>query len=97
MSFFLASCPSRSTRFRYSTRSWRPLGRQLRVTFSRPMPSYCPTCKTELPSGQKFCSKCGKGVEPQGCAKCGAKLELNAKFCGGCGAKVEPPKPADEK
>jgi curli biogenesis system outer membrane secretion channel CsgG len=65
--------------------------------FSRPMPSYCPTCKTELPSGQKFCSKCGKGVEPQGCAKCGAKLELNAKFCGGCGAKVEPPKPADEK
>jgi curli biogenesis system outer membrane secretion channel CsgG len=64
--------------------------------FSQPLPSYCPTCKTELPSGQKFCTKCGKGIEPQGCAKCGAKLEVNAKFCGGCGAKVEPPKPAGE-
>jgi curli biogenesis system outer membrane secretion channel CsgG len=64
--------------------------------FSRPLPSYCPTCKTELPSGQKFCSKCGKGVEPQGCAGCGAKLEMNAKFCGGCGKKVEAPKPAGE-
>jgi len=65
--------------------------------FSRPLPSYCPSCKTELPSGQKFCSKCGKGVEPTGCAKCGGKLELGAKFCGGCGTKVEAPKPPDEK
>lgn len=64
--------------------------------FSQPLPSYCPTCKVELGPGQKFCSKCGKGVEPQAC-KCGAKLEINAKFCGGCGAKVEPPKPAGDK
>lgn len=64
--------------------------------FSRPLPSYCPNCKTELPAGQKFCAKCGKGVEAQACAKCGAKLEPNAKFCGGCGAKVEAPKPAGE-
>jgi curli biogenesis system outer membrane secretion channel CsgG len=56
--------------------------------FSRAQPSYCQTCKVELPPGQKFCTKCGQSVAKPKC-KCGAELEVGAKFCGGCGAKIE--------
>ncbi len=56
--------------------------------FSRAQPSYCQTCKVELPPGQKFCTKCGSSVAKPKC-KCGAELEAGAPFCGGCGAKVE--------
>jgi curli biogenesis system outer membrane secretion channel CsgG len=61
--------------------------------FSRPQPSYCPHCKTELAAGQNFCTKCGKSAAKPKC-KCGAELESGAKFCGACGSKVEGAEPA---
>jgi curli biogenesis system outer membrane secretion channel CsgG len=59
--------------------------------FSKPQPSYCPTCKVELPQNQNFCTKCGKASTKPRCSKegCGTELEVGAKFCGKCGTKVE--------
>jgi len=59
--------------------------------FSRPQPSYCPSCKTELAANSNFCTKCGKTAAKPKC-KCGLDLTSGDKFCAGCGAKVEPPK-----
>ena len=59
--------------------------------FSKPVPSYCPNCKIELPQNQNFCTKCGKSSTKPKCGKegCGIELEVGAKFCGKCGTKVE--------
>ncbi len=64
--------------------------------FSRPQPSYCGKCKVELPTGQKFCTKCGSSVAKPKC-KCGAELEYGARFCGSCGAKLEGVQPLPDK
>lgn len=59
--------------------------------FSKPQPTYCPTCKVELASGSNFCTKCGKSSTKPTCSKvgCGQELESGAKFCNKCGTKVE--------
>ena len=53
----------------------------------------CPTCKTELEDGAKFCSVCGNKIEiPQqkiSCPVCGNPLAAGAKFCSICGTKTE--------
>ena len=46
------------------------------------------TCGAELPSGSKFCGKCGRpvsGLPKLYCRKCGSQLCPGAKFCGKCG------------
>ena len=53
----------------------------------------CPTCKTELEDGAKFCSVCGNKIEiPEqkiSCPVCGNPLAPGAKFCSICGTKTE--------
>lgn len=65
--------------------------------FSRPQPSYCGVCKTELSPGQKFCTKCGASVGKPKCPKCGAEIDHGVRFCGSCGAKLEGAPPQPEK
>ncbi len=50
----------------------------------------CPDCKTENKKGAKFCSGCGKNIEPKEiiCSGCGEKLDEGASFCTNCGTKV---------
>ena len=49
----------------------------------------CENCGNDLQERQKFCSVCGKKVEPiQTCSSCGTKLEPGQKFCIHCGQPV---------
>ena len=49
----------------------------------------CPSCKTQIPEGAKFCPGCGSPVAAaKFCMDCGQKLEASAKFCPNCGKKV---------
>ncbi len=49
----------------------------------------CPSCGAELSPQAKFCTECGKKVEPAvtKCAGCGAQLPSGSKFCPECGQK----------
>ena len=53
----------------------------------------CPTCKTELEDGARFCSVCGNKIEipsqSASCPICGNPLAEGAKFCPVCGTKTE--------
>jgi curli biogenesis system outer membrane secretion channel CsgG len=74
--------------------SYRKMIPPIDAKFARAQVSYCPNCKVELEADKKFCTKCGKNIEPPKCAKCQKPLEPGAKFCGSCGAKAEEaPKP----
>jgi len=45
----------------------------------------CPTCKTDLPDGSKFCNQCGS-PQSLACQACGHGNAASAKFCADCGA-----------
>src|SRR5258708_1513384 len=45
----------------------------------------CPTCKTDLPDGSKFCNQCGS-PQSLACQACGHSNVASAKFCADCGA-----------
>lgn len=50
----------------------------------------CPSCNFENSAGSKFCSECGKLLEPPKklCGACGAEIPGNPKFCPECGAQL---------
>ena len=73
--------------------SYRKMVPPIDAKFARAQVSYCPNCKVELEADKKFCTKCGKNIEPPKCTKCQKPIEPGAKFCGSCGAKAEEPKP----
>jgi len=47
----------------------------------------CPSCKTGVPAGTKFCPNCGKSLveEKDRCIKCNHEISKGAKFCPECG------------
>ena len=47
----------------------------------------CSECRTETPSGKRFCMECGKALEVA-CPGCGEANPLDAKFCGECGSPL---------
>src|SRR5579863_615991 len=47
----------------------------------------CSNCKTENPSGKKFCGECGAALANL-CPKCGAENPSGKRFCGECGAAL---------
>lgn len=51
----------------------------------------CPSCKTGVPAGTKFCPNCGKSLveEKDRCIKCNHEISKGAKFCPECGEKQE--------
>jgi len=69
-----------------------------------PNSEVCKRCNQELPSGAKFCIKCGEsattneqalptsGVKGNGstkwCDNCNKELDANVKFCSECGAEA---------
>src|SRR5215469_9032228 len=50
----------------------------------------CPSCKAQVPEGNRFCEGCGAPVSAPLCPSCGATLHPGAKFCGKCGSKLAP-------
>ncbi len=50
----------------------------------------CPSCRTEVREGSKFCDECGAPV-PTRCPACGGTNRAGAKFCSDCGAKLGRP------
>jgi class 3 adenylate cyclase/predicted ATPase len=50
----------------------------------------CPGCKAEVPSGKRYCIKCG-AVLPLICSNCGSFNAPDARFCGDCGKPLESP------
>lgn len=57
---------------------------------AQPAGSVCPSCKTQISAGAKFCPGCGTAVSAaKFCTNCGNKLEAGAKFCPNCGQKAE--------
>ena len=60
----------------------------------------CPSCSFENPDDGKFCTACGKTLEPapasaaaagpaKFCTECGAKIPADSKFCTACGKGFE--------
>ena len=47
----------------------------------------CPSCKTDIPEGSKFCLECGVALLGC-CALCGSTNPASAKFCLECGHKL---------
>src|SRR6516225_6713491 len=47
----------------------------------------CPSCKADIPEGNRFCEACGASA-PILCASCGAPARSSARFCGRCGAAL---------
>ena len=48
----------------------------------------CPSCKTILPKGAKFCFECGMKLAGSACPSCGNPIVAGAKFCLECGQKL---------
>ena len=48
----------------------------------------CPSCKTILPKGAKFCFECGMKLSGNTCPSCGNPIVAEAKFCLECGQKL---------
>lgn len=48
----------------------------------------CPSCKTMLPKGAKFCFECGMKLSGNTCPSCGNPIVAGAKFCLECGQKL---------
>jgi PAS domain S-box-containing protein len=44
----------------------------------------CPVCRSNNPTGQKFCGDCGHKLQSN-CPQCGAQNPPQYKFCGHCG------------
>lgn len=57
--------------------------------------SSCPACKTENPTGSKFCAGCGAALPKTPvnvrCASCGAESPESSRFCKGCGRPISAP------
>jgi outer membrane protein assembly factor BamD (BamD/ComL family) len=51
----------------------------------------CPQCGALVPSGYKFCSRCGAAIETWVCWRCQSPVPEERKFCGRCGAPRQPP------
>ncbi len=51
----------------------------------------CPRCGAWVPSGYKFCTKCGAPIQTWICWRCRSPVPQNRKFCGKCGAPRERP------
>jgi hypothetical protein len=58
----------------------------------------CPSCAFENPEDGKFCTSCGKTLEPppaapagpgKFCTECGARIPADSKFCTACGKGFE--------
>jgi membrane protease subunit (stomatin/prohibitin family) len=66
------------------------LGGQIPQAMANTAPggTICPYCSSDIPGGIRFCSSCGKNLEPPKCSSCGITLAHGAKFCGGCGIEV---------
>src|SRR5215204_2892203 len=47
----------------------------------------CPSCRTQVPEGKRFCIECGAPM-PSLCPCCGSPNPASAKFCGDCGTKL---------
>lgn len=47
----------------------------------------CPSCKTQLAPGSKFCNRCGAKLG-QKCPNCGAEITADSAFCSECGVKL---------
>ena len=45
----------------------------------------CDKCGTKLNYDAKYCTKCGKSIEPKKCTKCGKELKSDSQFCEYCG------------
>ncbi len=52
----------------------------------------CPRCGAWVPSGYKFCPKCGAAIKTWICWRCRSPVPQDRKFCGKCGAPRERPK-----
>lgn len=51
----------------------------------------CPHCKSEVPSGNPFCTNCGKPLTRQ-CPGCNESVALDLAFCPKCGTNMNTPK-----
>jgi class 3 adenylate cyclase len=54
----------------------------------------CSNCKSENPTGKKFCEDCGALLENR-CSKCGVETTAGKRFCGECGAPLNTTAPPD--
>jgi hypothetical protein len=57
---------------------------------SAEMVAQCPSCRSSIVPGAKFCASCGSAVGAAAagkafCTGCGQQLATGAKFCAGCG------------
>lgn len=51
----------------------------------------CQSCKAEMPTGSKFCPKCGAATSANiACTHCGESSPPNSAFCVGCGKSLKP-------
>jgi hypothetical protein len=55
----------------------------------------CPTCRSKVVAGDKFCGVCGTSLvgarqpaAPVNCPNCGTAVELGDDFCGECGTRL---------
>jgi class 3 adenylate cyclase len=51
---------------------------------------HCSNCKTENPTGKKFCGDCGAALANL-CPKCGTDNPAGKRFCGECGTALRAP------
>jgi class 3 adenylate cyclase/predicted ATPase len=47
----------------------------------------CPSCRADVPSGKRYCIKCGAAM-PLTCSGCGNANAPGARFCGDCGKPI---------
>ena len=60
------------------------------------VPLRCAACDTDNPSGARFCSGCGHGLE-RICPTCGHANGSAAQFCSACGGRLVPGSAASEE
>jgi hypothetical protein len=54
-----------------------------------PLPTPCPTCRTEVPRAFAFCPGCGASIHPV-CTQCGKALQREWLNCPHCGLRITP-------
>lgn len=47
----------------------------------------CPSCRSEVEAGDRFCSSCGSALV-SACATCGEDLRPGSEFCASCGTQI---------